>query len=463
MQAMRLYIGVETKAREFDAKLLLACAAAEAGFDTVLGQQKIFVKHLAAMPRGIWLNKSISPSKVEKYAHYKKLGYALAGYDEEGLVPFNADEYKKRRIAVGSLEQLECFFAWGPWQADVIAEKAPAQQTKIVVVGHPRVDLTRRELRGYYADEVKALRAQYGQFVLVNTNFSFYNHFHGVDGKIAMFEKAGKIADEAQRQYYLQLRDYKKVLFYKFVEMVAAIRQRFPELAVVVRPHPSENHAYWQEVLPKDEKIHVAYAGGVLAWILAAKVMIHNSCTTGIEGYLLEQPVLAYRPVQADDLENQLPNLLSDQVDSLPDVLAQIDAVLHGGVAVAEAVAARKHTLAAQYIASLNGPLACDRTVARLQQIQIAPLALDMLAYRLYTNIETAGKRALNALREAIRPAVTRSAKPVEYRAQKFPGIELTEIEQGLAKFRDLTGRFAEVRVTPLDKNLFRLVRVNKM
>ena len=64
MQATRLYIGVETKAREFDAKLLLACAAAEAGFDTVLGQQKIFVKHLAAMPRGIWLNKSISPSKV---------------------------------------------------------------------------------------------------------------------------------------------------------------------------------------------------------------------------------------------------------------------------------------------------------------------------------------------------------------------------------------------------------------
>ena len=53
MEKTRLYIGIETKVREFDAKLLLACVAAEAGYEVVLGQQKVFLKRLENMPQGI--------------------------------------------------------------------------------------------------------------------------------------------------------------------------------------------------------------------------------------------------------------------------------------------------------------------------------------------------------------------------------------------------------------------------
>ncbi len=113
MEKTRLYIGLETKVREFDAKLLLSCVAAEAGYDVVLGQQKMFLNRLENMPRGILLSKSISPSKAKKYVHYNKLGFKLVAYDEEGLAPFNADEYQKRRVSVDSLKPLEYFFAWG--------------------------------------------------------------------------------------------------------------------------------------------------------------------------------------------------------------------------------------------------------------------------------------------------------------------------------------------------------------
>jgi len=42
MSNRHVYIGIETKVREFEAKMLLACVAAEAGFDVKLGKLKIF-------------------------------------------------------------------------------------------------------------------------------------------------------------------------------------------------------------------------------------------------------------------------------------------------------------------------------------------------------------------------------------------------------------------------------------
>ncbi len=53
----RLYIPVETKNREFDAKLLAACTAAESGYTVVLGYKKQLLKHLEELPPGIFLIK----------------------------------------------------------------------------------------------------------------------------------------------------------------------------------------------------------------------------------------------------------------------------------------------------------------------------------------------------------------------------------------------------------------------
>ncbi len=54
-------------------------------------------------------------------------------------------------------------------------------------------------------------------------------------------------------------------------------------MTIIVRPHPSENHEKWCEVLPEHEKVIVKHEGNVLPWLMAAQVVIHNSCTTGIE------------------------------------------------------------------------------------------------------------------------------------------------------------------------------------
>lgn len=460
MRKTRLYIGLETKAREFEAKALLACVAAEAGYDVFLGQQKLFLKKLEQMPVGIFLNKSISPSKAKKYAHYRKLGFKLVAYDEEGLAPFNADEYQKRRVSSESLRNLERFLAWGQWQADVIAEKAPSEREKIALVGHPRIDLTRKELRGMYQHEAQRLRDRYGPFVLINTNFSFYNHFQGKDAAIGLFERVGKIKDEVQRAYYLGVRDHKKTLFYAFVEMVERLHARFPDVVIILRPHPSENHEYWRQVLPNHDKIKVVYEGNVLPWIMAAKVMIHNSCTTGIEGYLLDQPVLAYRPIRAEEYDLYLPNALSDEAMTLEALLRKVECSLLSEPEGDPTTALKKRAIALRYIASLEGSLSSDRTVEQLNRIQISHRTPAEASYQIYTLMRKMGIRVLKKVIFRQGGKHDLNTLRADYRKQKFPGIALEEVQQLLTRFQHLTGRFLKLQVTRSGENVFRITSV---
>jgi surface carbohydrate biosynthesis protein len=459
LKKTRVYIGIETKVREFESKLLLACAAAEAGFDVVLGQQKLFLRRLGEMPRGILLNKSISPSKAGKYAHYKKLGFSLVAYDEEGFVPYNADEYQKRRVSLEALNQLDCFFAWGQWQTGVILDKAPQAAGKVIPVGHPRLDLTRKELRGFYDDDVKRLRDQYGRFILINTSFSLYNHFRGKKAKVELLGKAGKIADENQREFYVRLAEFKKQLFYAFADMVVAMHERFPQTMIILRSHPSEDHDYWRQTLPDSENIQVVHEGTVLPWLMAAEVMIHNSCTTGVEGYLLERPVIAYRPVQSEELEIHLPHQLSEQECTLEGVLERVERYLTHGEDARPAGDGEKRKIAARYVTGMEGPFSCDLTVKSLGNITLRRQTLEERWYQAYMKGKRVGKSLLKSLLQRKTSHKADNDIVAEYRRQKFPGISADEMQRSVAKFRRLTGRFVSVEVIQLEKNLFRLVR----
>jgi surface carbohydrate biosynthesis protein len=50
--------------------------------------------------------------------------------------------------------------------------------TSIHLTGNPRGDLLRPELRGFYARDIESIRREYGDFILMNTNFKPVNAFY---------------------------------------------------------------------------------------------------------------------------------------------------------------------------------------------------------------------------------------------------------------------------------------------
>ncbi len=62
---------------------------------------------------------------------------------------------------------------------------------KLVISGNPRFDLYRADYRGIFSDKAEKIRKVYGPFILVTTNFAFFNNYIGPE--------RGHGANEGQR------------------------------------------------------------------------------------------------------------------------------------------------------------------------------------------------------------------------------------------------------------------------
>ena len=78
-----ILLPIETKAREFHAKLLLICFAAENDFNIILGDQNEMNRNMKCLPRGIFIDKSIAITKIKSFQKKKKVGNCVVAWCEE--------------------------------------------------------------------------------------------------------------------------------------------------------------------------------------------------------------------------------------------------------------------------------------------------------------------------------------------------------------------------------------------
>ncbi len=268
-----LFIPVEVKVRELQAKTLLACLAADRGFKVVIGEAHAVRDSLHLLPAGVILEKGVAPSQEESFKRFRELGNLVVAWCEEGLVFFDDDDYVRRKVSKQDFEQVDCFFAWGRYHADVITKNFPSMENRVVCSGNSRLDLLRPEFRDVFSSEAEKLRATNGQFILVNTNFSHCNHKKGEGGYLEVLRNAGKITNEEEEKFAQGWMAHKQRLFESFIPMIRRVSEVFPKHKVIVRPHPGENHETWNNLFKTDSNIDVIHKGGVIPWIMASSVV----------------------------------------------------------------------------------------------------------------------------------------------------------------------------------------------
>ncbi len=455
-----LIIPVETRVREFEAKLLLSCVAVEAGFSVVFGWAKQIKKFASYIPRGIIVERSVAAWKLQDFQRYRQLGNQIVAWCEEGLVTLDADFYVRHRVVEDVLGVTDKFFAWGPRQANMIATRIPNSRDKMVVTGNVRFDLLRAPYRGLFEQKVNELKERYGSFILINTNFGHYNNVLGREASFERLKTKRGITNQADADFFLQWSDYAGEMYHHFVAMVAYLNEAFPQHTIVVRPHPSENVARWEQETASFANVRVARDGNVVPWLIAAEVVIHNSCTTGVETYGVGTPVVAYRPITSDRFDASLSNEISKQVTTLPelqatlcDVLARPDAFAYDQQTDPEA-----RRVLNQYVVNLEGPLASEEIVSSLQKSaqQNAFGANDQLnAMRNRLKWRSVGLK--NSIwRDTIRPMI--KGRTYTYSQHKFPRVSVKEVEDIIADLQKVSGRFEGITVRPLGvQSLFHL------
>lgn len=447
-------VPIETKAREYHAKLLLSCVAAQAGFGVILGHMSQLMFNARLLPRGIYFINNIASINEAPVVRYRRMGHRVAAWCEEGIAYRNRESYRNERVSPLVMRHVDRFFAWGDYQAeDVCLAIDPEDREKVVSSGSPRLDLLRPELREFFRQEAERLRARHGRFILVNSNFHRFNHFLGRGAYLRDLKARGKVPDAEREAFFQQWIDFLGEMYQAFVSMLRALSAAFPDRLIVLRPHPSEDHEAWRRDLAGLGNVEVRHEGSALPWLLACDVLIHNSCATGIEAFVMGVPVIAYRPLRSETYDSFLPNAVSREARTEPELLVLVQALVAGEPIGEDAAAQETRQLARHFFSGLDGPLASERIVGTLGRLQVParPFARNPVH-------AWARRRALRLWPPA-RTWLRRAAKGpnplAEYLRQKFTGLEVAEVQQDLQRLREVSGQFGQVRVVPIGDRLF--------
>jgi len=456
MTAAPYILPVENQVREFDAKLLLACHAANCGHTAYVGYKDAINAHLSAIDSGIYFSKSLTSRAIGTLRVSHRLGHSIVAWDEEAVVHYPPEVYYSRRMNAEAISFIDLLLTWGE-DNKLLFEGFPGLPDRpIHIVGNPRADLLRPEFEGFFEDHVREIKNRFGDFILINTNFGTINGFYpGMnvcypDANAADGLALGRGAIGFERDFAVRLYSYRMQVLDKMTAMVPAIAKAFPDVNIILRPHPAENRAYWREHLAGLTNVHVEANGNVVPWLQACSVLIHNGCTTAIEGYILKRPVIAYVPVPSgEEFATNPPNSVSDAVSTVDGVIEKVSAVLAGnGPAVNDE---QRSTLLSRFIASLDGELAAQRIVNQVRdQIQVKRLSPHQ---RLAGSVAARAKQ-LSTVVKSIRG---KDRYGTDFKRQRFPEITVEKVGADVAKLSAISGLEATPNAELVAPDLFRI------
>jgi hypothetical protein len=322
--------------------------------------------------------------------------------------------------------------------------------------------MLRPELLPFYERHAEKLRQIHGNFILVNTNFNHVNAFFPAQNLFQPVKNPGeesqfgKAAVGMSREYAEGLRDHKQGIFEAFQQMIPQLEKAFPAYSVVVRPHPTENQQVYQKIAARCSRVCVTNEGNVVPWLLAAKALIHNGCTTGVEAYIMQVPALSYR-AQTNEYYDlgfyRLPNLISHQCFDLEQLRDILGSILNGKLGAADGDELK--ALVDGYLTARDGPLACERIVGELEKMTALPMVRSPFALkdRIAGQALAQGRRLVVTLRKYI----SNKHAPPEFHHHRYPGISIEELKKRILHFQKILGHSRRMEVTQIFKHIFRI------
>ena len=456
-----LIIPVENQVRELDPKLLLACIAVTRGFSVIIGSHREIDFQITSFPRSLYLNKSMTERNLKMFRIMQKMGHEILTWDEEALVHLPDETYYSRRLSPTAIRYNSDLFAWGEDNAELWRRYPDLpEDMPIHVTGNPRSDMLRPELRSFYEPEAEEIRKKHGKFILVNTNFNHVNAFYpaqnlfrpaGNESKEPQFGKAGV---GMERKFAEGLRDHKETIFTAFKELIPVLDQTYPDHTIIVRPHPTENQQVYVDIAKGCKRVKVTNEGNVVPWLMATDVVLHNGCTTGVEAYMMDVPAISYRAKVNDTYDMgfyRLPNLISHQCFDIEQLRETLTKIIKGELGTA--AGAERQALVNHYLAAQDGPLACERIVAVLEEkMKRQPvLPKPPLSDRIVGRVFARGRMVYKYIMK-YKPG---TLAPPQFHRHRYPGISLKELISRINKIQQVLGETGEMKTEQIADQIF--------
>tara|TARA_B100000700_G_C14971888_1_gene821869 strand:- start:4 stop:1398 length:1395 start_codon:yes stop_codon:yes gene_type:complete len=454
-----LILPVENQVRELDSKLLFGCFAVEKGFEVLIGSRPYVNFAMTKLRPGIFVAKSMRRRSALMLKIIQNLGHRIVAWDEESLVRFKSAEYNQWRFSNETFAPIEHLFAWGKDDARMFREYEGLGSTAVHITGNPRMDLLRQEFRNVFEKEVNEIKEKFGSFVLINTNFSFVNSYvsdlnlliGGDRGAASVVSRTGEgMSNEFARGMFA----HQEQIAGSFASLISKIGSEKRGIKFILRPHPSENHSFWRELVSEFPNIEMIHRGNVVPWILASTCLLHNGCTTAVEAAVLGKPAITYQKIRSVSFDYCLPNGLSLVANSELEAVELIETLVqessHQNLPV-------NKDLLQEHLSALEGPFASERIL----QILASEINLSH-RHSSFSRTKRASAYLMSAARTALKKINSfrkghRNSKA--YHDHRFPRVTLSQLQKKVATLDKTLGRFASVRIHQFSENLFIMKR----
>ena len=370
-QEKYLYLPVEITERELFSKTLIAMETVSRGWSCIIGTKKSLQSSEMSVAGGVVLLKSIIPSESKIINFFRSKGVLVSSLDEEGITHVNMEVITTERYSASTIEMSDVVFLWGDELKNLLLKKYPNHKNKFISTGNPRVDLWRQEFSSLYDSSVQDIKDKYGDYILICSNFGIYNHYLGEDGYLNILKQDMILKSEKDYKFYKGVWDFNRIIFEHFIEILPDLSRRYSDINIIVRPHPSENHQAWHDAVNGLDNVEVVFEGSVTPWLIGARAVLHNGCTTGLEAHLLKQPVIAYRPVQSDTMEIDIPNSVSANAFSKEELFKCIELAIKDPDAFEKNFPdiSENHEKLKTIISAIEGPFAYTRIIDQIEKL----------------------------------------------------------------------------------------------
>ncbi len=464
---MNIYLPMEIKLREFEGRGLLALAAAERGHTVIFGGKEDTVNPAkkGAFPPGIVHMKSLAPSEknLTNIKCLVKHGNLVTSQDEEhGLLDQSYDWFTQIRFSAETLDKVSTLFTWGSHDTAALHARYPIYAKKIMATGSPRVDFWRPDFAPYYYQNVPGQPnlESYKPYILIVSSFVKVLNENRIWNVIATQRKGGFFERNAEDEFRLyEISSYQTRLVKEFVKLIRRLSVTYPDLKIVIRPHPVESISAWVKMIGDYPNLVVTREGTISNWIRHAVVLIHNSSTSALEAAACKVPCIAFRPLPSE-YERAIANSLSWEASS-PEEVEEIVSALGREIRVEgyEKSEAASLKLLEERFSNLSGSLAADKIVDQWEKIASSNNLESMPPRKfLYRSM---GSRSRQQAADLLKGkfSIFNSLAPGEDKefktAHKYPDLQEQEIKTLVARLQSATGRFKKVRYKKFGRRSF--------
>ena len=293
-----VYIPLELKARDLDPRLLLAIELVKRNVNVVIGQQWSLSKNIFNVPKGLFLFKTVNEIQATQMVDAINAGHIVTATDEEVLA-CACEECFQSGLCQTAAKNVHIFFANNSNHANTVKDQFKEMRNKTVITGNPRIELSRRWGEIIYKDEIKKIEDEIGNYFLFNTNYGWINSIwqKTEDPKEIAIRTGHLLLDDKQslKEYDEEIQ-WEKSNMIELEKTISWLIDLDTPIQTVIRPHPAEDSTYWYNKYKHKKNVYIIENSSPTPWILAAKALIHTTCTTGFEATLLGTPSLSITP-----------------------------------------------------------------------------------------------------------------------------------------------------------------------